>query len=207
LATYEDLEINLEPDGPRCLATDLRYLLSLETGFNRGSVLIGDIDLRRTHIAKEGRQHFYSPLLGKVRDLPARRVGRALLCHADLWEHLAVRCSVEDGAAWKPLHTYYNGVSPAFFSTFGTRILAGRGFTPGDAAGAPAVALVNSTFARDAFGSLDAAIGRRVSVHDPQPRTMEIVGAVQDAKYRDLRAPVPPTLYGVLIRMLAAAKK
>ncbi len=30
---------------------------------------------------------------------------------------------------------------------------------------------------------------------DPEKRTVEIVGVVQDAKYRSMRAPVPPTMY------------
>jgi ABC-type antimicrobial peptide transport system permease subunit len=54
--------------------------------------------------------------------------------------------------------------------------------------------MVNSTFARMAFGS-DNPIGRRISQTDTEPRTVEIVGVVQDAKYRSLRAAVPPTLY------------
>jgi FtsX-like permease family len=60
--------------------------------------------------------------------------------------------------------------------------------------GALPVAVVNATFARMAFGSANA-IGRRLSQLGPEPRTVEIVGIVEDAKYRSLRAAVPPTLY------------
>jgi hypothetical protein len=103
-----------------------------------------------------------------------------------------VRAEGRDG--WKPVHTYYNAVTPEFFSTFGTPVLAGRTFSDRDSAGALPVAVVNATFARMAFGNANA-IGRRISQIDPEPRTVEIVGIVQDAKYRSLRAVVPPTLY------------
>lgn len=180
--------------GAALFGATLRNLLTVETGFNRNNVLLADVDLRRSRIPKETRASFYTQLLYKIRALPL--VESASLCYVtpisgSTWQH-DVRAESRDG--WKPVHTYYNAVTPEFFSTFGTRVLAGRTFSDRDSAGASPVAVVNATFARAAFGSTDA-IGRRVSQLDPEPRTVEIVGIVQDAKYRSLRAAVPPTLY------------
>jgi ABC-type antimicrobial peptide transport system permease subunit len=100
----------------------------------------------------------------------------------------------DTGSGPKPIHIFYNAVTPEFPATYQTRILTGRGFSAADVAGANSVALVNATLARAAFGTIDV-IGRRISLRDPQPRTVEIVGIVQDAKYRGLRQTIPPTLY------------
>jgi predicted permease len=172
----------------------LRNLLTVETGFNRNKVLLADLDLRRTRIPKAARASFYAQLLRKIRSLPL--VESASLCYVtpisgSTWQ-FDVRAESRDG--WKAVHTHYNAVTPAFFATFGTPVLAGRALSDGDSADAPPVAVVNATFARAAFGSTDA-VGRRITQLSPEPRTVEIVGIVQDAKYRSLRAAVPPTLY------------
>src|SRR5207244_6671459 len=92
---------------------------------------------------------------------------------------------------------YVNIISPDFFRTYGTRLLAGRDFTDADTAGSAPVAIVNGTFARKYFGA-GSPIGRRVIqsgwIGRP-PVTREIVGYVQDAVYRNLRLAVPPTIY------------
>jgi len=94
----------------------------------------------------------------------------------------------------RPVHIFYNAVTPEFFTTYRTRVLAGRGFASTDVAGAGDVAIVNAALAHAAFGTADV-IGRRIGLRDPQPRTVEIVGIVEDASYRGLRHVSPPTLY------------
>ncbi len=180
--------------GAALFGATLRNLLTVETGFNRNNVVLADMDLRRTRIPKEARASFYSQLLDRIRSLPLVESGS--LCFVTPISGGAWQFNVraESGDGWKTLHTNYNAVTPEFFSTFETRVLAGRPFNDHDSAGALPVAMVNATFARAAFGSTDA-IGRRLSLADPAPRTIEIVGIVQDAKYRNLREAVPPTLY------------
>ncbi len=172
----------------------LRNLLTVDTGLNAESVLIADVDLRRVQLPKEARQPYYTQLLDRIGRLPLAQ--SSTLCYVtpisgSTWQF---DVKVETREGWKPMHTHYNAVSPDFFTTFGTRILAGRGFTQRDTASGPLAAVVNATFARKAFGSTDV-IGRRVSVTYNAQRNLEIVGIVQDAKYRSLRAEVPPTLY------------
>ena len=94
--------------------------------------------------------------------------------------------------------THANLVSPGWFATYGTRLVAGRDFTPHDTAGAPRVAIVNEAFARR-FLNGASPLGRTVRpTFGPPGRInapMEIVGVVADAVYRTLRDSVPPTLY------------
>ena len=92
---------------------------------------------------------------------------------------------------------YMNEVSPGFFATYGTPIVAGRDFTARDTLTSPRVVLVNETFAKKYFKGVNP-IGRRVR-NDPSPRETppwkEIIGVVQDAVYDSLRNTIPPTMY------------
>jgi putative ABC transport system permease protein len=89
-----------------------------------------------------------------------------------------------------------NLISPRWFGTFGTRLVAGRDFTGADRPGAPRVAIVNETFVRRFFGG-DHPLGRVITVYPNTPRalSMEIVGVAADAIYSSPRDPVPPTWY------------
>jgi predicted permease len=89
-----------------------------------------------------------------------------------------------------------NGVSANFFTAMELPIVLGRGFADRDDAAAPPVAVVNQTLVKKYFGQ-ENPIGRRL-VYTLGPTgsfAADIVGVAGDAKYTDLRAPVPPTLY------------
>ena len=83
--------------------------------------------------------------------------------------------------------------SPGYFSTLGVPLLRGRGFDRRDTHGAPHVAIVNETMARQHFGD-DGAIGRRIRIHT-HDITFEIVGVVADVEPFDPRGAVQPEIY------------
>lgn len=96
-------------------------------------------------------------------------------------------------------------IGPAYFKTLGIPVLMGRVFDGRDDATAPKVAVVNQTLARSAFGD-DNPIGKTLRFgSDAKPRDFEIVGVVGDAKYNDLREPVPPTAYFFHLQALDVA--
>src|SRR4029079_17678070 len=89
-----------------------------------------------------------------------------------------------------------NGLAPNFFAAMELPLVLGRGFTERDDVTAPKVAVVNEALAQKYFGS-ENPVGRHI-VHAAGPFnsvTVEVVGVAADAKYADLRGPVPPTLY------------
>jgi predicted permease len=92
--------------------------------------------------------------------------------------------------------SWVNAVSPAFFSTYGIQLIAGRDFAAGDRDGAPSVAIVNESFARKFFGGGNP-VGRefRGRIGKPTSDTYHVVGLVSDAAYRRLREGMMPTLY------------
>ncbi|HLW75601.1 MAG TPA: ABC transporter permease [Bryobacteraceae bacterium] len=95
------------------------------------------------------------------------------------------------------MNTSLNRVSPEYFETMGIRLLEGRTFAPGDAAGPPYAAIVNQAFARRVLGNQDP-IGRTIGGGAPGAivkGSFTIVGVVSDAKYRSLREPIQPVEY------------
>lgn len=90
----------------------------------------------------------------------------------------------------------FNEVAPGYFRTMGIPLLAGRDFTPADRLGAPKVAIVNETFAKKFNLGMDA-VGRRMATGGGRDTKldMEIIGLVKDAKYSDVKQPVPPLFF------------
>lgn len=98
---------------------------------------------------------------------------------------------------------YVNAVSPDWFATYGTPIVAGRDFTLRDGASAPRVVIVNETFAKKYFLSKNP-VGQMTGF-EPFPGDVwppfQIVGIAQDAVYDRLRGRIPPTLYMPVAQM------
>ena len=90
----------------------------------------------------------------------------------------------------------YNEISPDYFKTLGTVLIAGRDFDAHDGSDSP-IAIVNQAFARKFISNGDP-VGTVIRVIDKGKWIpTEIVGLVQDAKYDDLREDAPPTIYQV----------
>jgi len=86
-------------------------------------------------------------------------------------------------------------VGPDFLRTLGIPLIQGREFTAADGATAPKVAIVNQAFARK-FNLGDHVIGTRVGAgRDTTGLDIEIVGLVQDAKYSEVKAAIPPQIF------------
>jgi putative ABC transport system permease protein len=86
-----------------------------------------------------------------------------------------------------------NRISPRYFATLGTPLLAGRDFDERDRPGAPEVAIVNESFARKFFGG-DSPLGHSFTLPRDAGgpgRQLHVVGLVADQKYAELREPNP----------------
>ncbi len=95
---------------------------------------------------------------------------------------------------WEKSPPYLLGVSPGWFETMRIPLLGGRGFNAGETA--PDVAVVNQSFAKRYFNG-ENPVGRTFqrSREGSAPAVVTIVGWVGDAKYRNLREPIRPTVY------------
>ncbi|HVZ48960.1 MAG TPA: ABC transporter permease [Gemmatimonadaceae bacterium] len=88
----------------------------------------------------------------------------------------------------------YNEIGPDYFKTVGATMLAGREFTESDTRGSPRVAVVNEAFARK-FGLGNDAVGKFMGDGRRDSLTIQIVGLVKNAKYSQVKDPVPPVYY------------
>lgn len=89
------------------------------------------------------------------------------------------------------------GVNPGFFDAMHIGLLAGRSFADSDDAGHPLVAIVNQSLAKLYFGSVQNAIGRRISDGGSDTPVLDtvIVGVVKDFKQAGIREAVEPTVF------------
>jgi predicted permease len=81
-----------------------------------------------------------------------------------------------------------NWVTAGFFSTMGLPLLTGREFTPQDNASAQRVAVVNETFAKCFFSTVqDGNVLGRTFRFNGDKKDIQIVGVVRDSKTADIR--------------------
>lgn len=90
----------------------------------------------------------------------------------------------------------YTEVGPAYFSTLGMELLAGRELTESDIAGSTPVVVVNETFARK-FNLGPNPVGKFMGFRGAARDSMTtlIVGYVKDVVYSSVKDTVPPVFY------------
>jgi len=174
-------------------------LAQVHLGFDPDPLMIVSANARRSSAEGQGRTALYERLRAAAAATPGVRQA-ALLTITPLtgseWDTL-IENPPGMSLPESERDVWVNEVSPGFFATFGTPMLAGRDFTPRDTLAAPHVVIVNETFARKYFGGANP-VGRSVR-HERGPREdqspLEIIGLVHDAVYDSLRDAVPPTMF------------
>jgi hypothetical protein len=84
-------------------------------------------------------------------------------------------------------------VTPGYFDLLKMRTVAGRPIGDVDRTGAPLVAVVNETFAKQVYGGASHALGKQISVSRQPPR--EVIGVVSDTSGWSLREPSRPLMF------------
>ena len=90
---------------------------------------------------------------------------------------------------------YFLSVSPGWLVTMRIPLVAGRDFRPGETFPGPAI--VNETFVRQCLHG-GYALGREFEKETGDGATrwrFQVIGVVRDARYRDMREPITPTVY------------
>ena len=89
-------------------------------------------------------------------------------------------------------------VSPGYFKTMGTPLLAGRDFSSADRPGAPPVAIVNRALAEKLWAGRNP-LGRRIQIGlnggDERPILAEVVGVAAGSKYISWKEVAEPHLF------------
>jgi predicted permease len=173
-------------------------LVTRDLGFDRESVLLAQLDVRNAGVSPEQRVSVYERFIEAVRSTPG--VARAAVSAITPVSGSLIDVVVQAEGAPPPTLpqnvSYRNVITPDWFSTYGTRIIAGRDFQNTDRPASPLVVIVNETFVRKFLpGGRPLAQRIRQGLPGRQSPWMEVVGICADATYRSVRESVSPTLY------------
>ncbi|HEV2350545.1 MAG TPA: ABC transporter permease [Terriglobia bacterium] len=174
-------------------------LVTLDIGFDRSNLLLVNANLKIAHVPPEQHLATFEEMESRLRTLPGVvSVGRSnnTPISGSGWNGFFHPDSPNPPTGREAL-AFRNFISPGYFPTLRTPILAGRNFTSQDTKDSPLVAIVNQTLARKFYPNLNP-IGRYFHIEGapgkPQP-TIQIVGVVKDAKYRTVGEVTPPTAF------------
>ena len=84
--------------------------------------------------------------------------------------------------------------APGSFRALGTPLIAGREYTWADIHGTRRVIIISDNFAREYWGSAQAAIGKQIRSNPNDPWS-EIVGVAADIRHDGVDRPAPTTVY------------
>jgi predicted permease len=172
----------------------LNHLRDHSLGFDRHDVLLISIDTSRAQ-SREQLAALYRSLVPRLQTIPGVRAvaASATTPSAPGGASRFLRAEGFDEPARDKSRAALNWVSPNYFATFRTPLLAGREFRDGDM-DQPRRVIVNEALARRYFAGQDP-IGRHLWLEDERD-PYEIVGVAGDAKYQDaIRLAAPPTVY------------
>jgi len=179
-------------------------LANVRLGFDPNPLLIASINASRSRVPSNDQPEMYDRIRQAVANVPGVTntaasvitpiTGNAWDTEIDNFPGQSLPRAERD--------VWVNEMTPGWFATYGTPILAGRDFTTRDTESSPRVALVNEAFARKYFGGA-SPIGKTIrEVGRPGEPTppFEIIGLVKDALYLSPREGVPPTMYRAMLQ-------
>jgi predicted permease len=178
--------------GAAVFGRSLARILAQDTGLDAANVLIVAPTTAAVGYKDAEPAAFAQQVLERLRPLPF--VESAALSRmppiSTTMGNWTQSIGIDGGALLKDApYVYFNGVSPRYFETVGMRLRRGRDLADTDTAATQKVVIVNEALARQFFPGQDP-IGRHITIGRADSRKdLEIVGIVQDAKYRTMQEP------------------
>jgi len=157
-------------------------------GFDPNHVLNFSLDVQQVGYDKTRGEEFYRQVDERIRAIPGVvSVAQAFVVPMGVVS--ADGAVTVEGRAVEPGEhlpaVMYNDITPSYFDTLRIPVLQGRAFTDADNDKAPAVAIINQTMAKQ-FWSNENVLGKRFSIKGPAGPFIEVVGVVQDGKYKSV---------------------
>jgi putative ABC transport system permease protein len=166
-------------------------LSTLDIGFDRKNVLIVHADLHTAKVPPERWPETYEQIEVRLQALPGVvSSGRSVMTPISGFEwNQFVHTDSPNSPTGDNALVYFNFISPGYFETMRTPLLAGRNFNDHDTKASTQVAIINQTMARKFFPNMDP-LGKYFTTEPdpgkPAPK-MQIVGLARDSKYESLR--------------------
>jgi predicted permease len=178
--------------GAGLLIKSLRNLLALDPGYQTESLLVAPLDLDEKKYDETHGRALQRQLLERLSALPgveAVSYGMVMPLSGSVFQQSLLvegRQPLPD----EQMGFDMNVVGPSYHEVMGIRIIAGRGFTEQDRAGAPGVVIINEMMARLFFQG-ENPLGKILRLGPGAP-PLEIIGVARDIKYHDLaETPIP----------------
>lgn len=173
--------------GAGLLIKSFMRLQEVKPGFNPEHVLIASLSLPSAKY-KEDQQRvaFYRELTERLKALPGVQVvGASVNLPLGASNYMIGRAFIPEGRPMnvdEAVDAAYSTITPAYFEAMQIPLLAGRVFNELDNDNAPKVVIINRTAAIKHFGSVTAAIGKRLTIWRDEKFPREIVGVVGETK-------------------------
>jgi len=167
---------------------------AVDPGFELADRLVLEFDLRNQGYSEdEGRRFIRDALerVGAMPDVASVTTTRMVPLGRGVWSGSFLAEGVEPPGDQPYFDAGFNAVGPGYFETIGIPLLAGRGFTTRDDAGAPGVVVVNQALAEMIWRD-ESPIGRRVG---GDGEWFTVVGVARNASYYELGETPQPQLY------------
>jgi predicted permease len=185
--------------GAMLFARSLNNLAGLDVGFNQNGIMVADLDFSSAKLPPDRRREFSNELLDRVRalgEVKSAAIAAIVPLSGDGIGHDILLDSAPEAEADAPVAAC-NIVSPGYFETMQTRLLAGRDFDEHDTPTSPRVAIVNETFARK-LAKVGNPLGMKFRMRVQNKITLyQVIGLAQDTKYIELRENLWPIVYTV----------
>lgn len=188
--------------GSLALVRTLDALRRQDPGFRREKLIIMTVNPQMAGVKIDQIPGVFDEVVRRARSLPG--VEAVSLAQRALMRGVGFKGNVGRVGSRitfaDSLNVSLNGVSLDHFANMRMRIIQGRGFEPADNKGKPRPVIVSDSFARQFFPGMDpigqtfgrGGIGSVIRPDD------QIVGVVNDTKYRSMREIPPPTVYSLL---------
>ena len=174
-------------------------LSGLDIGFDRNHVLLVNAALSPAKVPQEQYRATYDAIEAALRAQPAvSATASSVMTPLSNGEwNTNVRSDAPNPPAGDDALAYFNFVSPSYFDTMRTPLLAGRNLNSSDTAKSTPVAVIDQTMAQRFFPGLNP-IGRTFRVEGEARKLeppVEVVGVVKGAKYLGIRESPIPTVF------------
>jgi putative ABC transport system permease protein len=183
-------------------ARSLQALAQLELGFDRDHLLIVRIDPRAAGYLTADLNALYRRLQERVSAIPGV-ASVSMSTFGALSGGVHTSSMTVEGYKPRPaedVHMQRESVTAGYFKTLGIRLVRGRTFEAQDSEGTRHVSVVNETFAKHYFNGRNP-IGQHWSFGDTIDRNAsEIIGVVADSHHVDLRSPIEPLMYALVVQ-------
>jgi predicted permease len=186
--------------GAGLLTRSLLRLQGVDLGFEATGVVVVPIRLpEATYSDPDKTTRYYDEAVSRVRRVPGVMSAAAVNSAPFAGPNPGLQYTLPDrpvDPGERSPDADYRVVTPGYLRTLGIRLLGGRDFTEQDQIGAPGVALVSETLARQAWPG-ENAIGRQLRIGDSvNGRVYTVIGVVGDARYQSLETPdIRPMVY------------